>query len=160
MFLKSYVDVGFNFDAVRAAMFQEPTAWLDGLAAALEEEGERLLVEVGLQVGGQRRRKRAKLVVGQPRATDRVASLPIRLHLQGDQRLFPSLYGSLDSAWLGLGRTQLVLNLQYEPPLGLVGQAMDRTLFHRVAETAARDLLDEAARRLEQRIQRAAPAER
>jgi hypothetical protein len=53
-----------------------------------------------------------------------------------------------------------VLNLQYEPPLGLVGQAMDRTLFHRVAETAARDLLDQAARRLEQRIQRAAPAER
>ena len=150
MFLKSYVEVAVRFEAVQAVMLREPQTWLDGLAVTTEQEGERLLVDVGLEVGGRRLRRPADLVLGQPQATQVVTSLPLRIRVHGDQRLFPSFYGSLDAAWLGPTRTQLALSLQYEPPLGMVGRAVDRTLLHRVAETAARIFLEQAAHRLEE----------
>ena len=150
MFLKSYVEVPVTFEAVQAVMLREPQTWLDGLAVTTEQEGERLLVDVGLEVGGHRLRRPADLVLGQPQATQVVTSLPLRIRVHGDQRLFPSFYGSLDAAWLGPTRTQLALSLQYEPPLGMVGRAVDRTLLHRVAETAARNFLQLAAHRLEE----------
>jgi hypothetical protein len=151
MFLKSYVEVTVTFEAVQTVMLREPQTWLDGLAVTTEQEGERLLVDVGLEVGGRRLQRAAELVLGQPQATQVVASLPLRLRVHGDQRLLPSFYGSLDAAWLGPTRTQLALSLQYEPPLGIVGRAVDRTLLHRVAETAARNFLEKAAHRLQER---------
>ena len=155
MFRKSYVDVEARFRAVRAARLTDAAAWLDGLAAEAEREGERLLAEVGLEVAGRRLRRRADLVLGQPQVTEAVASLPVRIRVHGSQRLFPSFYGSLDAAWLGSRRTQLALSLQYEPPLGALGRSMDRTLLHRVAETLAHDFLRLAAERLAERASEA-----
>jgi len=66
MFLKSYVEVAVRFEAVQAVMLREPQTWLDGLAVTTEQEGERLLVDVGLEVGGRRLRRPADLVLGQP----------------------------------------------------------------------------------------------
>jgi hypothetical protein len=157
MFLKSYVEIEAGFEAIQAAMLSDPGQWLDGLAAAAEEEGERLLVEVGLEVVGGRLGRSAELAVGQPQVTAIVASLPVRIRVHGNRRLFPSFYGSVDAAWLGPRRTQLALSLQYEPPLGVLGRAMDRTLLHRVAETVAHDFLKRAAQRLVERTEEATP---
>jgi hypothetical protein len=93
----------------------------------------------------------ADLLLGEPHVTQAVASVPLRLRVHGHERLVPSFYGSFDMAWLGPARTQLALSLQHEPPLGIVGRAVDRTLLHRVAETVARSFLEVAARRLEER---------
>ncbi len=151
MFLKSYVEIPVAFDTVQAAILQEPGTWLDGLAMEAEREGERLLVEVGLEVGRRPLRRTAELVLGEPQISQVVTSLPLRLRVHGSQRLLPSFQGSLDAAWLGPSRTQLALSLQYDPPLGMVGKAMDRTLLHRVAETAAHSFLELAAQRLKAR---------
>jgi hypothetical protein len=151
MFLKSYVEIPTQFDVVRAAVEREPLSWLEGLAVEAEREGESLLVDVGLSLAGRSLRRPADLQVGEPQVGSAVASLPIRLRVHGSQRLLPSFYGSLDAAWLGAQRTQLALSLQYEPPLGLLGKAMDRTLLHRVAESVAQNFLAGAARRLEER---------
>src|SRR5258708_5978504 len=83
--------------------------------------------------------------------TDRVVLLPLRLRVIDRERLFPSLEGSLDAAWLGPGRTHLALTANYEPPLGVVGRAVDRALLHRVAEAVAQRFLEAAARELEAR---------
>lgn len=148
MFLKTYLEVPVGFEAVCRAMVQSPATWLSGLAAEAEEEGERLLVEVGLMVAGHPLRRTAELEVGRAEVGERVASLPVGLRLDGDQRLLPAFSGTLDAAWLGTRWTQLALHVQYEPPLGLVGRAVDRALLHRVAEAAARNFLEGAARRL------------
>jgi hypothetical protein len=160
MFLKSYVEIEASFDVVQAAMLSDPGQRLAGLAAVVEQEGERLLVEVGLEVGGRQLGRRADLVLGEPQVTELVVSLPVRIRVHGDHRMFPSLYGSLDAAWLGATRTQLALSLQYEPPLGALGRAIDRTLLHRVAETVAHDLLRLAAQRLLERTMEHAPSGR
>jgi hypothetical protein len=151
MFLKSVTELEVDFDDVRAAMLGDPHGWLAGLAAAAGDEGDQLLVDVGLEVGGHELSRRARLEVGEPLTTDRVALLPLRLGVEDHERLFPSLEGSLDAAWLGPGRTHLALAATYEPPFGIVGRAVDRTLLHRVAEAVAQRFLEAVARELEAR---------
>lgn len=83
-----------------------------------------------------------------PSTTDRVALLPLRTRVEDHERLFPALDGTLDAAWLGPGRAHLALNAQCEPPFGLIGRIVDRTLLHRVAEVVAQRFLARAAQRL------------
>lgn len=148
MFLKSYVEVPLAFADVAAVMLHNPSGWLDGLAAPAQQAGARLLVEVGLGVGGRPLRRTAALEVGRATIDTRTSSLPVRLHGADGGHLFPDFHGTLDAAWLGPARTQLALALDYTPPLGLAGRVADRALLHRVAETVIRDLLERAAARL------------
>ncbi len=145
MFLKSVTDMDVDFADITAAMLSQPRAWLAGLAAAAGAEGDRLLVDVGLEVRGHDVSRRATLEVGEPMAVYRVAQLPLRLRVEGHQRLLPSLDGTLDAAWLGPGRTHLALTANYDPPLGVVGRAVDRALLHRVAEAVAQRFLEAIA---------------
>lgn len=151
MFVKSVTEVDDDFDEVRAAMLSDPRGWLASLAAVAEDDGDRLLVDVGLQVGGHEASRRAGLEVGEPLTADRVVLLPLCLRVEQHKRLFPSLEGSLDAAWLGHGRTHLALTTNYEPPFGVVGQAVDRTPLHRVAEAVGQRFLEAVARELEAR---------
>src|SRR5262249_9566953 len=128
MFLKSVTELAADFHDVRAAMLRPPRGWLAGPAAAAEADGDRLLVDVGLPGGGPEGSRHARLEVGEPMLTDRVVLLPLRLRVEDHRRLFPSLEGSLDAAWLGPGRTHLALTASYEPPFGVVGRAVDRAL--------------------------------
>ena len=50
---------------------------------------------------------------------------------------------------LGTDFTQVVLRGTYDPPLGAVGRALDRTLFHRIAEASVKRFLDRIALALE-----------
>ena len=80
--------------------------------------------------------------------TDRVVLLPLRLGVEVGARLFPSLEGTLEAAWLGSGRTHLALTATYEPPFGVLGRTVDRALLHRVAEAVAQRFLEAVAREL------------
>jgi hypothetical protein len=148
MFLKSVTELAVDFDEVRAAMLRPPRRWLDGLADVAGDESDRLLVDVGLAVRGRELSRRARLEVGEAVTTDRVVSLPLRMHVEEKERLFPTLDGSLDAAWLGPGRTHLALLAQYEPPFGVVGRAADRALLHRVTEAVTQRFLEAVAREL------------
>jgi len=154
MFLKSVTELAVDFQDVRAALVGDPREWLDGLAAEAGEDGERLVVNVGLEVAGHQVGGQARLEAGEPVGGGRVLMLPLRLHAPDHRRLFPTLEGSLDAAWLGPGRTHLALSLTYEPPLGLVGRAVDRALLHRVAETVAQRFLQAVAGELSTRARR------
>jgi hypothetical protein len=148
MFLKGVTELDADFGDVCAAMLGHPRGWLAGLVAVAGDEGDRLLVDVGLQVGGHELSRRATLEVGEPMTTDRVAMLPLRFPVEDHLRLFPSLEGSLDAAWLGPGRTHLALTANYEPPFGVVGRAVDRALLHRVAEAVVQRFLEAVAQEL------------
>ena len=58
------------------------------------------------------------------------------------RNLLPKLEGDLEVASLGPNRTQVSLSARYRPPLGVVGQAVDRALLHRVAEATVKDFVD------------------
>jgi hypothetical protein len=154
MFLKTVTELAADFHDVRPAMLRDPREWLAGLGAEAAEEGDRLVVQVGLDVAGRQVGGRAELEVGEPMTTGRVVILPVRLRARDHRRLFPTMEGSLDIAWLGRERTYLSLGLTYEPPLGVVGRTADRALLHRVAETVAQRFLQAVANELMERARR------
>jgi hypothetical protein len=155
MFLKSVTELDAEFEDVRAAMLGSPVRRLERLAAAAGDEGDRMLVDVGLQVGGRDLRQRARLELGTAVTTERTVSLPLTLGVEDHRQLFPTLECSLEAAWLGPGRTHLALMAQYEPPFGLVGRAVDRALLHRVAEAVAQRFLEAVGGELAARRSRA-----
>jgi hypothetical protein len=65
----------------------------------------------------------------------------------------------IEVAALGRSRTQLSFNGRYSPPLSVVGQAVDRVLFHRVAEATTKDFVERMAARLSARLAAATRAE-
>jgi hypothetical protein len=152
MFLKSYTELPVDFDRVRAVLRQRPREWLTGPVADAGRDGQRMLVEVGLEVRNHPVSRPAWLEVGEPVTGERFASLPVSLGVEDQEGLFPTFTGSLDAAWLGDGRTHLALSAQYEPPFGLLGRLADRTLLHRVAEAVAQHFLREVAERLSDQL--------
>jgi hypothetical protein len=70
--------------------------------------------------------------------------LPMSWRPVGGESLFPSLEADVEVAALGVKRTQLSISARYRPPLGVVGQVIDRALLHRVAEATLKDFLDRA----------------
>jgi two-component system response regulator DevR len=71
-----------------------------------------------------------------------MASLPLTWEPDGLEGLLPRLDANLELGPLGEDRTQLAISARYRPPLGVLGQAIDRVLLHRMAEATLKDFLD------------------
>jgi hypothetical protein len=93
----------------------------------------------------------SKLVRVQARVlswTDVSAGLALRWEAIGSgSGLFPALDADLTLAPAGAG-TMLTLAGAYRPPLGPLGQALDRAILHRVAIATIRDFLARVAAQL------------
>jgi hypothetical protein len=75
-----------------------------------------------------------------------MTSLPLTWEPVGLEGLLPRLDATIEVGPLGEGRTQLAISARYRPPMGVVGQAVDRVLLHRVAEATVKDFLDRLGR--------------
>jgi hypothetical protein len=84
-----------------------------------------------------------------PLATGRPAHrIPITWKAIRATRAFPVMHAELVIYPLTATETQLELAGTYEPPLGLVGRAIDSTLLHRIAEASVLQFVQEVARYL------------
>jgi hypothetical protein len=79
--------------------------------------------------------------------------LPLRWKATGPAALFPTLDADLEVGMLGPGSTQLSISASYDPPLGQVGELLDRVLLHRLAEGTVKDFLDRLGTSLQRRTQ-------
>jgi hypothetical protein len=80
--------------------------------------------------------------LGEPVRFPSMTSLPLTWEPVGLEGLLPHLDANLEVGSLGADRTQLAISVRYRPPLGVLGQAADRVLLHRVAEATPKDFLD------------------
>src|SRR5438876_2452948 len=71
MFLKSTMELPMDFELVRAAIAQPSRQWIQGPAADAGRYGRRVLVDVGLEVGGHPLSRSALVEIGEPVATGR-----------------------------------------------------------------------------------------
>jgi len=149
VFLRSYIVVARPIAGVEAEIAAGVENWMPELAKGANGEGEKLLSELGFNLGKRRIARLIKIEIGAPTATAGLMFLPIRWQSASDAGLFPTLEGVLEVAAIGSGRTQLGLSASYEPPLGLIGKIADRALFHRVAEVTVKDFLERVGERLE-----------
>ena len=145
MFVYYYVQVAESFAVVERKLLGI-LGGLGDMARAAYREGEVLRTKIG--VGSSTSPLLAKTVeieVGTPLRGESESEIPITWRATGTPGLFPSMEAGIVIARLGPSLTQISLRGSYEPPLGAVGRALDRTLFHRVAEASVKSFLDHIA---------------
>jgi hypothetical protein len=69
-------------------------------------------------------------------------SVPLSWWATGTPGLFPTMEAELSVAAMGPDLTQVSFQGTYKPPLGIVGQVLDRTLLRRFAESSVKDFVD------------------
>jgi hypothetical protein len=149
VFIRSYVVVARPIAEVEAGIATGVDEWMPDMAEHANGDGEKLLSELGFNLGKRRIGRRIKVEIGAPKVTAGLMFMPIRWQSATESGLFPTLEGVLEVAALGSARTQLGLSATYEPPMGLIGKIADRALFHRVAEVTVKDFLERIGDRLE-----------
>lgn len=116
---------------------------LDGFADAADiayRSGEELRMRAG--VGNKVVAKTVNLQVGSAiRQNDEVV-VPLRWEATGVPGLFPAMEADLVLASVGPRITQITFRGSYKPPLGGLGEAIDRALLHRVAEATVKHFVD------------------
>ena len=137
MFIRYYLELDLPETEARRPLVAEPSSWVPGIARETDDRTERLLAEVGFEVGETRRiDKEVEFRVGNPRTVGSATILPV------------SWTADIEIGPLGSHRTQLSISARYRPPLGTLGQALDKALLHRVAEATIKDFLDRTGERI------------
>jgi hypothetical protein len=142
MLLRYFVVIARPIEEIETDLATGAQKWMPALAWKSNGQGQRLLTELGFDVGKRRMARRIEIELGALRPMSGVTLLPIRWRAASHAGLFPGLDGQLEIAPIGKTRTQLSLSASYEPPFGLLGKIADRALMHRVAEITVKDFLD------------------
>jgi hypothetical protein len=146
MFARYFIEVPLPADQVEQALLDSPAGWLSAIAGAAQERGDGLLVEVGVGPMEAGLRRRVAIRLGEPVRFPSMTSVPLTWEPVGLEGLLPRLDANIELGPLGEDRTQLAISARYQPPLGVVGHAIDRVLLHRVAEATLKDFLDRVGR--------------
>lgn len=105
-----------------------------------------------MRVGAGGVSKLVRVQVRELARTDRSAGLAIRWEATGPgDGLFPVLDADLRLAPAGERATLLTMAGSYRPPLGALGDALDRTILHRVATATVRRFLTQLAAQIDGR---------
>jgi hypothetical protein len=147
MFLYYFVHVEAPFSAVEEQL-RSGGGGLDRMAAEAYRDGESIRARIGPGNEHPLLAKSVRITLGTPRDGDCETTFPIVWEATGVPALFPRLDGDLVVTSLGRTLTQVTLRGSYEPPMGAVGRALDRTVLHRVAEASVKGFLDRLARTL------------
>ncbi len=146
------------YEAVRALLRGDPLAVFRRATTSASARAEALRTELHLAEDGVRLSVDLDVRIERVRDEAPVAGLPpvttVALVWKGAKTpsLFPILRGGL-SAWpVTSAETQLVLEGAYEPPLGLVGDAFDVAIGHRIAEATVHRFLEEVLSEIRREI--------
>ena len=142
MFVRYYLELPLPASQVEHVMVDSPADWLSTVAGEAQQRGDHLLTEIGVGPLGPRLGRRVTIQLGQPVRYPSMTSLPLTWQPVGLEGLLPRLDATIEVGPLGEDRTQLAISARYQPPLGVVGRAVDRVLLHRVAEATLKDFLD------------------
>ena len=144
MFVYYYAEIEEPFEIVELKVVQH-LGELSALAAAAYRDGERLRTKIGIGPGGGLLAKSVEVRVGIPVRGKSESEIPIAWRATGTPGLFPSMDAGIVIAGLGPDLTHIALRGSYEPPLGYLGRALDRTMLHRIAEASVKGFLDRIA---------------
>jgi hypothetical protein len=148
MFVRYYVELALPFEEVEKSLMLSARDWVPGLVEGAEAHGEVLLAEVGFGPPGKRIDKQVQIELGEPFRLASKSILPMTWRATGVHALFPSLEADFEVAPLGANQTQLSVSARYDPPLGPVGEVIDRAVLHRIAEATIKDFLERAGEEL------------
>jgi hypothetical protein len=110
---------------------------------SLDGDGQAQLAKVGVRLGNVPIYKHVRLQVGNSRVAAHQESvmLAVSWTVVGGPPLFPSMEGTLHADPYGPQSTRLTLNARYDPPMGALGNLIDRALMHRLAQSTMDDFV-------------------
>ncbi|MDQ6949964.1 MAG: hypothetical protein M3256_27895 [Actinomycetota bacterium] len=139
MFARYYTYVEFPFEEVSKLLLQPSPQWLAGLDG---DSGDELLARVGVRVGRIPIYKHVRLQPEHGRMLRPIKVIvPLAWKTSGGPPIFPEMHGQLEAEPFGSARTQLTLSANYEPPLGALGEAIDRALLYRLGDATLHDFM-------------------
>lgn len=144
VFLREGIEIGLAMPDVVGRLCRDGSVLLP-LAGAATTEGGAQLLRVGPMVAGRSIGVPVEVRIGPRWTRDGTIAVPIRWEAAVLGALFPVLDGTLVFSRLGAARTRLELEASYRPPMDAVGELLDRTLLHRVAEATVRSFLQRMA---------------
>jgi hypothetical protein len=123
---------------------------------SLDVDGKAQLANVGIKIGNVPIYKHVRLQVENSRVAAHRASvmLAISWTAVGGPPLFPSMEGTLHAYPCGPQSTRLTLNARYDPPMGALGNMIDRALMHRLAQSTMHDFVLRLAATLTDELRR------
>lgn len=133
---------------VRSRLLDGSNAWLGELAGDAAAEGDSIRLRLGPHGGHRILAKDIDVHVGQPFARGASTVVPVTWTARGAAPLFPIFSGDIEIAAIGGAETQLLISGKYDPPLGALGEALDRFALHRIAQASIRAFLVELGRAL------------
>jgi hypothetical protein len=145
MYVQHAVHIKRPAKEVSATLLGDPSKWFPGL-------GKKNVATVGIHVAGVPVRKKVEVKIGEPVRTSTWAVVPLTWKATFAARFFPEMTGKIEVAPVSKEETRLTVSGMYEPPLGKLGEQLDETLMHGVAEGTVKELAESIAEKLNRSV--------
>ena len=156
--IRSYDYVNHPYAAVRDALVKEPAGVLRAATNAAASRARSVAAALHVNIGPIDIGAEIAVTVGEiseqthDAPVPRVTRIPIAWSAVDRATLFPIMNAELSVYALTATETQLDFLGRYEPPLGLVGGALDAMVGHRIAEASVHRLVADVAKYLREHV--------
>ena len=156
--VRSYEYVNHPYEKVRAALAADPRRVFRSATKAAASRADDLAAKLEVRVAGVDVGREIEIAVGSAQEAQatavREARTVIPIEWQAAERpgLFPLMKGQLEIYPLTATETQLDFSGEYDPPLGVVGDAVDAVLGHRIAEASVQRFVADVGAYLRQAL--------
>lgn len=162
--VRSFEYVNHPYVRVRAALTDDPLAVFRSATRAAASRVRSLASELRVDLGGIEVGAEIDISVVRVEEVERgpMAGPATRLHLEWASAhhpgLFPLMNGVLAVYALTAGETQLDFSGRYDPPLGPLGDALDKLVLHRVAEASVHRFVQDVGQHLRDALTEGPPS--
>ena len=155
--IRSFDYVNHPYSAVRDALVKDPAGVLRAATNAAASRARAVAAALHVNIGPLDIGAEIAVTVGEiseqtPDAPSRVTRIPIAWSAAQRAALFPIMNAELSVYPLTETETQLDFLGRYEPPLGIVGGALDAMVGHRIAEASVHRLVADVANYLREHV--------
>jgi hypothetical protein len=156
--IRSYDYVNHPYAAVRDALVKDPAGVLRAATTAAASRARAVAAALHVNIGPLDIGAEITLTVGDiseqihDAPASRVTRIPIEWSAAQRAALFPIMNAELSVYPLTATETQLDFLGRYEPPLGIVGGAIDAMVGHRIAEASVHRLVADVANYLREHV--------
>lgn len=156
--VRSYDYVNHPYSRVRDALVEDPLELFRSATRAAADRVRSLASELRVNVAGVDVGAEIDISVVEIEEVERAPTSgpATRLHLDWTAAeragLFPIMTGVLSAYRLTATETQLDFAGRYDPPLGLLGEALDAAVMHRVAEASVQRFVRDVAHYLREEL--------
>jgi ribosome-associated toxin RatA of RatAB toxin-antitoxin module len=141
--IRAFDYVNQPYEQVRDAVKRDALAIFQRATKIAEERSEDVVASLSVNLAGLEIHKDITIRVGQIEETEsghsklsRVTHVELEWQAADTPGLFPAMKGELAIYPLSFTETQVELKGHYEPPMGVLGSAVDALVGHRLAEAS------------------------